>query len=199
MTSNPVSGILFKRGKVLVARVVRTIHDAHSDAHLELDFILVLVLDLVLSESLPAVGFALFTRCRSALSRNGCFFLPAVGPLVSSIGGSCWCCCEILFDFDCPNLCPLPGVATCERRIHTCNVRPWLRQGLGCPRADPRVHHRTFSHVLRQNFPSEITHHTPSRRLRLAEPPHVLSRATRGLGDPSSTLRKTPPAVRGDK
>ena len=59
-------------------------------------------------------------------------------------------------------------------------------------RADPRVHHRTFSHVLRQNFPSEAAHHTPSHRLRLAEPPHTLSRATRGLGDPSPTLRKTP-------
>ena len=130
-------------GKVLVARVVRTIHDAHTDVHLELDFVLVIVLDLVLSESLPAVGCA-----------------------------------------PCPN------------------VRPWLRQGLGCPRADPRVQHRTFSHVLRQNFSSEAAHHTPSHRLRLAEPPHALSRATRGLGDPSRTLRKTPPTpgtVSGDK
>ena len=56
-------------------------------------------------------------------------------------------------------------------------------------RADPRVHHRTFSHVLRQNFPREAAHHTPSQRLRLAEPPHALSRATRGLGDPSHTLQ----------
>ena len=71
-------------GKVLFYRVVRTIHDAHSDAHLELDFVLVLVLDLVLSESLPAVGYALLTSCRSALSRSGCSFLPAVGPLFSS-------------------------------------------------------------------------------------------------------------------
>ena len=33
-----------------------------------------------------------------------------------------------------------PGVATRERRTHTTcgNVRPWLRQGLGCSRADPR-------------------------------------------------------------
>ena len=62
-----------------------------------------------------------------------------------------------------------------------------VRQGLGCldklctrhPRADPRVHLRTFSHVL---------------------PPHALSRAARGLRVPSPTLRKTPPppsTVRG--
>ena len=49
-------------------------------------------------------------------------------------------------------LCPLPGVATCEcvprapNSDHLCNVRPWFRQGLGCldellarPHADPRV------------------------------------------------------------
>ena len=63
---------------------------------------------------------------------------------------------------------------------YLCNARPWLRQGLGChdklftrpPRADPRVHLCTFSH----------------------------SRAARGLGVPSHTLRKTPPppgTVRG--
>ena len=81
-------------------------------------------------------------------------------------------------------------------------MKPWLRQGLGCPRADPHIHHRTFSHVPRQNFPSEAAHHAPSNRPRLAEPPHALSRASRGLGDPSSTLRKTPlppGTVRGEK
>ena len=72
-------------GKFLVARVVRTSHDAYTDAHLELDFVMVLVLDLVLSESLPAVGYALLTSSRSALSRSGCSFLPAVGPLFSPI------------------------------------------------------------------------------------------------------------------
>ena len=64
-------------GKVLVARVVRTIHDAHTDAHLQLGF----VLDLILSKSSPAVGYTLFTRGGSALSRSGCSFLP--------VGGSC--------------------------------------------------------------------------------------------------------------
>ena len=54
------------------------------------------------------------------------------------------------------------------------------------------IHHRTFSHVLRHNFPSEAAHHTPSQRLRLAESPHAFSRATRGLGNPSPTLSKTP-------
>ena len=119
---------------------------------------------------MPAVGYALLTSCRSALSRSGCYFLPAVGPLFSPAGGACWCCCELLFVLDCPDLCPLPSVATCERRTHTtCAMeRPWLRQGLGCPRADPRLHHRTFSHVLRDNFPSEAAHHTPSHRLRFA-------------------------------
>ena len=60
-------------------------------------------------------------------------------------------------------------------------------------RTDPRVHHRRFSHVPRHNFPSEAAHNTPSHRLRLAEPPHALSRATRHLGVPSTTLRNTPP------
>ena len=89
--------------------------------------------------------------------------------------------------------CRLSGPVSAPRRRHLrapnsrylCNVKPWLRQGLGCPRADPPVHHRTFSHVLRHNFLSEAAHCTPSHRLRLAEPPHALSRATRGL-------RKTP-------
>ena len=56
---------------------------------------------------------------------------------------------------------------------------------MSASRADPRVHHRTFSHVLCQNFSSEAAHDTPSHRLRFAEPPHALSRATRGLGVPS--------------
>ena len=89
MTSSLVTVILFLHGhdgKVLVARVVRTIHDAHTDAHLELDFVLVLVLDLVLSESLPAVGYALLASCRSALSHSGCSFLPTVGPFFSPAG-----------------------------------------------------------------------------------------------------------------
>ena len=126
MTSSLVTVILFLHGhdgKVLVARVVRTSHKAHTDAHLELDFVQVFVLVLVLSESsswsLPAVGHALFTNCRSALSRSGFSFLPAVGPLFSHAGGSCWSCFELLFVLDCPDLCPLPGVATCERRTRT--------------------------------------------------------------------------------
>ena len=120
MTSNLVSVILFLQGhdgKVLVARVVRTTHDVHTDAHHELGFIL--VLDLCPSPC-PAVGYALFTGCGSALFRSGCSSVPpAVGSLFSSVGGYCWCCCELLFVLDCPDLCPLPGVATCQRRTHT--------------------------------------------------------------------------------
>ena len=41
-------------GKVLVAHVVRTIHDAHTDAHLELGFVLVLACSWLLF--FPAVG-----------------------------------------------------------------------------------------------------------------------------------------------
>ena len=84
-----------------------------------------------------------------------------------------------------------------SQAIHIIRCYPHSESFVGCPRADPRVHHRTFSHVLRQNFPSETAHHTPSHRLRLAEPPHALSRATRRLGDPSPTLRKTllPPST----
>ena len=38
-----------------------------------------------------------------------------MGPLFSSVGGSCWCCCDLPFVLDCLDLRPLPGVATCER------------------------------------------------------------------------------------
>ena len=57
------------------------LHEAHDvkPRHGDLGFVLVLVLDLVLSESSPAVGDALLTRCGSALSRSGCSFLPVVG------------------------------------------------------------------------------------------------------------------------
>ena len=91
-------------GKILGVRVVRTIHDAHTDAYLGLGFVMVLVLVLVLSESsswsLPAVGHALFTRCGSALSRSGCSF-----HLLEVL--RCWCCRGFLFVLDCPDLCPL--------------------------------------------------------------------------------------------
>ena len=56
-------------GKFLGVRVVRTIHDARADAYLELGFVLVLVLDLVLSESSPAVGYALLSGCSFHLPR----------------------------------------------------------------------------------------------------------------------------------
>ena len=88
---------------------------------------------------------------------------------------------------------PASPLASAELTLPV-HVRPWLRQGLGCPRAHPRVNHRTFSHVLRQNFPSEAAHQTPSHRLRLAGLPHALSRATRGqalcveVSDPRARL-----------
>ena len=153
MTSNLVSGIMFLQGndgKIIVIRVVRTIHDVHTDAHLEHDFVpvlvLVLVLDLVLSESLPAV--ALFTRCGSALSRSGCSFPPALGsfhlsevivgvPVNSSLFSTVQPCVRSRRRLRAPN------------SNNLCNMRSLLRQGLGCPRADPRVHHRTFFNVLR--------------------------------------------------
>ena len=33
-------------------------------------------------------------------------FSPAVGPLFSPAGGTCWCCCGLLFVLVCPDLCP---------------------------------------------------------------------------------------------
>ena len=48
----PSNALVGHDGKVLVARVVRTTHDAHTDTYLELGFVLVLVLVNVLSESL---------------------------------------------------------------------------------------------------------------------------------------------------
>ena len=136
-------------GKVLGVRVVRTIHDAHTDAYLELGFVLVLVLDLVLSESLPAVGYALLTSCSSALSRSGCSFLPVVGPLFSPAGGSCWCCCGLLFVLDCPGLCPLhvrdPRVRS-PHVLSTCAMR-----GLGYVK-DLAVHVLTHASITARSL-----------------------------------------------
>ena len=117
------------------------------------------------------------SSCPSPCLQLAMLFLPAVGPLFSLARGSCWCCCELLFVLVCRDLCPLPVLT------HVFIAA-------------------TFSHVLYQNFPNEAAHHTPSLRLRLAEPPHALSRAARGLGVTSPTLRKThlpPGTVRGDK
>ena len=156
-------------GKVLVACVVRTIHDAHTDAHLELGFVLVLVLDLVLVLVGPCLQLAML-------------FLPAVGPLFPTVVAPfypLWVrsfhLSEVIVGaavdsslFSTVRSCVRsPGVATCRapNSHYLCTVRPWLHQGLGCPRADPRVHHRKFSHVLRQHIPSEAAHHTPSHRL----------------------------------
>ena len=77
------------------------------------------------TSSLPAVGYALFTHCGSALSRSGCSFLPVMGSSLILL----WT--------------PL-----CTR----------LSGPVSASRAEPRVHHRTFSHVLRHNFPSEAAH-----------------------------------------
>ena len=74
-------------GKGLVARVVRTTHDNHTDAHLGLGLILVLVLDL--SCPMPAVGDAVVTSFARAHPCGWvCAFIssardrsPAVDPL----------------------------------------------------------------------------------------------------------------------
>ena len=136
-------------GKVLVARVVRTIHDAHTDAHLEIGLVLSESSSWILVTSLDRnllvlayIGYALFTRCGPALFTCWRFlFVLLWTPLCSRLSG--------------------PVSAPRRRRLRSpnshylCNVRPWKRQGLGCldklftrpPRADPRVH-RTFCHVL---------------------------------------------------
>ena len=154
MTSNPVSGILSKRPlmsfTVMVAtRVVCTTRDLHTDAHLEL--VLVLVLDLVLFLQLtmflcfllhvliPAVGYALFFFCTCSFirRRSALFYLdlltsrrywlmllwtPRLTRLSGPVSGL-----------------PLPASPLASADSHyLCNVRPWLRQGLGCSRADPR-------------------------------------------------------------
>ena len=105
-------------GKVLVARVVRTIHDAHTDAHLELDFVLILVLDLVLS----VLACSWLCSCHPLWVRS--FYLPevlvgaAVAPLCSRLSR--------------------PVSAPRRRRMrapdshYLCNVRPLLVPELGC-------------------------------------------------------------------
>ena len=100
-------------------------------------------------------------------------FLPAVGPLFPAVVALLTCWKFLLF--------VLLWTPLCTR----------LSRPVSASRADPRVHHRTCSHVLYQNFPAK------RRTTRLAIgyaslPPHALSRATRGLGDPRPTQRKTP-------
>ena len=92
MTPNPVSGDLVQTfsgvlhgqgGKVLVARVVCTTRDLHTDAHLELVLILVMCLQLtmflcfLLHVLIPAVGYALFCfcTCSSFRRRSALFYL----------------------------------------------------------------------------------------------------------------------------
>ena len=155
MTSNLVSGILFLQGndgKIIVIRVVRTIHDVHTDAHLEHDFVPVLVLVLVLdprpvrvlacSCSVHPLWVRSFPQWLLFSTRSGFF---------SSVGGYCWCSCELLFVLDCPDPVSAPGRRhlLAPNSNNLCNMRSLLRQGLGCPRADPRVHHRTLFNVLR--------------------------------------------------
>ena len=63
-------------GKVLVARVICTTRDLHTDAHLELVLVLVLCLQLtmflcfLLHVLIPAVGYALFCFCTCSFIRR---------------------------------------------------------------------------------------------------------------------------------
>ena len=72
-------------GKVLVARVVRTTRDLHTDVHLELGLVLVLSLCLQLA-------MLLYFFCTCSSLRLGMLFCsfarvrsPAVGPLFSTL------------------------------------------------------------------------------------------------------------------
>ena len=72
---------------------------------------------------------------------------------------------------------PLPASPLASADSHyLCNVRPWLRQGVGCSRADPRgilslhVHpHAVSSHVLRKVSPLLSRHRAAPE---LSWPPH---------------------------
>ena len=152
-----------------------------------------LILNLTSSWSLSWTS-----SCPSPCLQLAMLFLPAVGPLFPAVVAlfyPLW-----VRSFHLPEI--LVGAAVNSSLFST--VRTCVRSPaspLSSAELTLPVHHRTFSHVLYQNFPSEAAHHTPSHRLRLAEPPHALSRATRGLGNSSPTLRKTPPSstVRGDE
>ena len=103
--------------------------------------------ELFVSSCLALHDFAF--RAVSALTRCGSrSFLHGFLGLIPG-------CLLHLFVLVCPELCPLPGVAACERvspaprapnSHHLCNATPWFCRGLGCldglldrPRADPRV------------------------------------------------------------
>ena len=88
------------------------------------------------------------------------------------VGGSCWCCFGLLFVLDCPDLCPLHVLT------HVFTARSLACCGMTSPAK------RCTTRLARLRL----------ARLRLAELPHALSRVVRGLGDPSPTLRKTPPS-----
>ena len=169
MTSSLVTVILFKRPPmpftVLTARLLSPVLSAQFMTPIP-----ALILNLASSwssscQSLPAVGPCL---------QLAMLFLPAVGPLfpaVVALFHPLW-----VRSFHLPEV--LVGAAVDSSLFSTVRT---------CVRFTCSLHHLTFSHVLRHNFPSETAHHTPSHRLRLAASP---------------TLRKTPPppgTVRGGK
>ena len=101
MTSSLVTVILFKRPPMPFSVVMESFLSPVLSAQL-MTLIPTLILNLASSWSLSCTS-----SCPSPRLQLAMLFLPAVGPLFSSAGGSCWCCCELLFVLDCPELCPL--------------------------------------------------------------------------------------------
>ena len=156
MTSIFVTVILFKlfpmRFTFMMTRFLSPLLSAQFmtpiRVHLELDFFLVFFLDIILSESLPAVGYA---------------FSPAVGPpfpTVVALFHPLW-----VRSFHLSGVivgavvisCLFSTVRSCPPH-HLRNVRSWLRQKLGCPHSDPRVHHHTWNASLNLSARSFTCH-----------------------------------------
>ena len=79
---------------------------------------------------LPAVGYALLTSCRSALSRCGCYFLPAVCPLFLPAVGPLffhllWVCSFLSSVSTASAATPLTStcLSTCSSLFHNCFAR----------------------------------------------------------------------------
>ena len=158
-------------------------NDSHAVVHLVVDFVLVLLLDLVLSCPVPAVGSALDVLLHVLIPAVGyaLLFLLHVFALllVMLFSYPLWVRSFQPFVLACPlELAACEYVSLAPRAPYSHRLRsvvPWFVKGWHCldelfarPRADPRVLFRTLLHVLRVvRWSPSTTRSPPLRALRV--------------------------------
>ena len=159
MTSNPVSGILFKRPPmpftVMMARFLSPVLSAQF-----MTLLPTLIVNLASSWS-SSWSLSWSSSCPSPRLQLAMLLSPAVGPLFPAVVAlfyplwvlRCWCCCGLLFVLDCPDLCPLHVLThvLITARSHTCCAItfPAKRRTTRLAIGYASLNLRTLSHVLR--------------------------------------------------